>query len=52
VVVNLGEADVLVREQAQVFDRGLDAGRARRDGIEEVAKLLLVDGAASGRECA
>jgi hypothetical protein len=47
VVVDLGEADVLVGKQAQLFNCSFDAGRARRDGIEKVAELLLVDGAAS-----
>ena len=47
-VVDLGEADVLVGEQPQLFDGGLDAGRARRNGIEELAQFLLIDGATSG----
>ena len=43
VVVDLGEADVLVWEQAQLFDGGLDGGRARGDALEQLLKFLLVD---------
>jgi hypothetical protein len=46
-VIDLGEADVLVREQAQLFDRRFDARRAGSDRIEEMTKLLLVDGGPS-----
>jgi len=33
VVVDLGEADVFVREQTQRLDGGFDARRARRDAL-------------------
>jgi hypothetical protein len=46
-VIDLSEADVLVREQAQSFDSGLYACRARRDSFEQLSQLLLVDGCAS-----
>jgi hypothetical protein len=45
VVVDLREADVLVREQAQLGDRRFHARGTGGDGIEEMAELLLVDGA-------
>lgn len=48
-VVDLGEANVLVGEQAQLVDGGLDGGRARRDALEQLAQLVLVDGSASYR---
>jgi hypothetical protein len=44
-VVYLGEAHVLVREQAQLIDGGFDARRARRDALKQFAELLLVDDA-------
>jgi hypothetical protein len=46
-VIDLGEADVLVRQEAQLFDRRFDARRAGSDRIEEMTKLLLVDGGPS-----
>jgi hypothetical protein len=46
-VVDLGEPDVLVGQQAQLRDGGLDAGGARSDALEESAELLLVDSSAS-----
>jgi len=52
VVVDLGEADVLVRQQTQLVDSGLDAGRARRDGFQKFAQLPLIDSDASERGCA
>jgi hypothetical protein len=42
-VVDLGEADVLVGEETQLLDGGFDACRAARDALEEITKLLLVD---------
>jgi hypothetical protein len=42
VVVDLREADVLVREEPQLLDRGLDAGRAAGNALEQMAQLFLV----------
>jgi hypothetical protein len=36
VVVDLGETKVFVRNEAQVFESGLDAKAAARNGIEQV----------------
>ena len=51
-VVDLGEADVLVWEQAQLADGGLDAGRTRRDAFEQRAQTLLVDWSTSEADVA
>jgi hypothetical protein len=51
VVVDLGETDVLVGQQAQRLGGGLDARRARRDALKQLAQLLLVDGGASSGMC-
>jgi hypothetical protein len=50
VVVDLGETDVLVREQAQVIDGRLNARRAGGDAFEQLAQLLLVDRRTSGAD--
>jgi hypothetical protein len=42
-VIDLGKADVLVREQPQFGDCDLDAGGAGRNAFEQGAQLLLVD---------
>jgi len=43
VVVELGEAKILVGKVAQLFEGGFDAQRAAGDGLEEGFQLL-VDG--------
>jgi hypothetical protein len=43
VVVYLGEAQILVRKVAQLFQGGVDAGFAAGDGLEEGTQSLFVD---------
>jgi SAM-dependent methyltransferase len=47
VVIDLGEADVLIGEQAELVDSGLDGRRAGGDALQELAEPLLVDRGAS-----
>jgi len=47
VVVDAGEADVLVRQMPQLVDGGVYFDATGRDGIEESAEALLFDGAVS-----
>jgi hypothetical protein len=42
-VIDLGEADVLVGQEAQLLDSGLDARSTGGDAFEKMAQLLLVD---------
>jgi hypothetical protein len=51
VVIDLGEAHVLVGEKAQRFDGRRNAGRTRSDTFEEIAQLLLVDDGPPGGLC-
>src|SRR5581483_11739944 len=41
VVVDLGEADVLIRQVPQFVESGVDAERAGRHGVEEGAELVV-----------
>jgi hypothetical protein len=47
VVVDLREANVLIRKETQVLHGGFDARRAGRNALKEFAELVLVDSGAS-----
>jgi hypothetical protein len=44
VVVDLGEAKILVGEVPQFVDGGVDGQAALGDGVEQVAQAVLFDG--------
>jgi hypothetical protein len=47
VMIELGEAEVLERQQPQPFHRRLDTRRARGDAFQQLAQSALIDDSAS-----